>query len=77
MTTNIALRFEQQQRYDNDLAARDAEIENQTDLYALGHFDGVIGAQPTDIEQSYWEGYQIGYRQYWATKLGISLPTEF
>ena len=75
---NIALANEQEQRLQNDLAAVEAQISLHTDLYSVGYFDGLIGCEPTQLEkQSYWDGYQIGQREYWAKKLGVEIPTEF
>lgn len=71
---NIALELEQEQRISNGLAAIDEQVNQEKDLYSVGLFDGLIGCEPTSPEeQSYWEGYQIGLRQYWANKKG----TEF
>ncbi len=48
-----------------------------TDLYSLGFFDGLIGSEPSQPERnSYWSGYQIGNREYWAKKLGVLIPSE-
>lgn len=78
MTINIALAKEQEQRSQNDLTAVEAQIDLDTDLYSVGYFDGLIDAKPIRLEkQSYWEGYQIGQREYWAQKLGVEIPTEF
>ena len=78
MIPNIALELEQEQRLASDRAAIDAQIEQDTDLYHIGRFDGLAGCEPTRVdEHGYWEGYQIGLRQYWARKLGIEIPTEF
>lgn len=75
---NIALELEQEQRLANDRAAIEAEIEKETDYFSVGKFDGLAGCEPTRVEElSYWEGYQIGLRQYWASKKGIQLETEF
>ena len=52
--------------------------ELNTDLYSDGYFTGYIGAEPTRPENySYWAGYQLGSREYWAKKLGVEIPTEF
>lgn len=75
---NIALATEQEQRVSNGLAAIEEQANRETDLYDVGRFDGLIGCEPTQLkEPSYWEGYQIGLRQYWANKKGIELETEF
>lgn len=78
MTINIALATEQEQRLANESAAIEAEIDKETDYYHVGKFDGLAGCEPTHIEKlSYWAGYEIGLRQYWANKKGIELETEF
>ncbi len=75
---NIALELEQEQRLCNGLAAVEAEIDKETDFYHIGRFDGLAGCEPTRVEdRGYWEGYQIGLRQYWASKKEIELETEF
>ena len=75
---NIALQQEQQQRLENELAALVAQIDQETDLYHIGRFDGLMNCEPTQLEeQSYWSGYSNGQREYWAKKLGITIPTEF
>ena len=49
-----------------------------TDRYSAGYFEGYIGAEPRHPEQdSYWYGYQIGCRDYWAKKLGVEIPSQF
>jgi hypothetical protein len=82
MTFNIALLQEQEQRLDKDLAAAQEAINQEsslnTDRYSDGYFEGYIGCEPSHPEQhSYWAGYQIGAREYWAKKLGVEIPTEF
>ncbi len=48
-----------------------------TDLYSGGFFDGLMGSEPLYPEKSsYWSGYQIGYREYWAGKLSVEIPTQ-
>ena len=47
-----------------------------TDIYSAGYFEGIIGLEPSQPEKhSYWMGYQIGCREYWAKKLGVVIPT--
>lgn len=82
MTLNIALQKEQQQRIEADLKVveqqRYEEASLETDLYSGGYFEGYIGLEPSQPEKhSYWSGYQLGYREYWAKKLGVEIPTEF
>ena len=49
-----------------------------TDLYSVGWFDGLINSEPTQLEkQSYWSGYSLGQREYWAKKLKVEILTEF
>ena len=78
MTMNIALEIEQEKRERQGREAYEAEIFKETDTYSLGFFDGIIGSEPTKPEKhSYWEGYQIGCREYWVKKLKVEIPTEF
>ena len=82
MNLNIALEQEQQQRLQECLTASQDQIHDEagieTDRYSAGYFEGYIGCEPSHPEQhSYWEGYQIGYREYWAKQLGVEIPTEF
>ena len=82
MTPNIAFQQEQEQRIQNDLIAVEEQIieeaSRETDWYSGGFFDGLIGLEPSHPEkQSYWSGYEIGSREYWAKKLGVEIPTEF
>ena len=52
--------------------------ELNTDLYSDGYFTGYIGAETTQPEEySYWAGYQLGSREYWAERLGVEIATEF
>ena len=82
MTLNIALQQEQQQRLREGLTASQDQVHDEaslnTDLYSGGFFDGLIGLEPTHPEiHSYWSGYETGYREYWAGKLSVEIPTQF
>ena len=78
MTYTIALEFEQEQRVLNDLAARDAAIELETDLYFQGEFDGKLRLEAKFPEsEPYWRGYQEGLRWYYLQKKGIEPEYEF
>ena len=51
--------------------------ELETNLYSVGWFDGLIGSKPTQPENnSYWLGYSLGCREYWAKKLEVTIPTS-
>ncbi len=57
--------------------AKSSEENLDTDLYSGGFFDGLIGSEPLYPEKSsYWSGYQTGYREYWAGKLSVEIPTQ-
>ncbi len=57
--------------------AKSSEENLDTDLYSGGFFDGLIGSEPLYPEKSsYWSGYQIGYREYWAGKLSVEIPAS-
>ena len=69
---------EQKSREQQGIEARDVEASLNTDLYSEGYLEGYWGCEPSHPEQhSYWAGYQIGIREYWAKKLGVVIPTEF
>ena len=75
---NLSVSVEQTIREQQGKRAREIEGNLNTDLYSGGFFDGLIGAEPTHPEQhSYWSGYQTGYREHWAGKLSVEIPTEF
>ena len=75
---DLYLSVEQEQRENQELDIVNSQANRETDLYDEGRFDGVIGCEPTQLEkQSYWTGYQIGLREYWAKKLNVKLATEF
>lgn len=75
---NLDLSVEQSSREQQGIEARDIEGELNTDSYSVGYFEGYIGAEPSHPEQhSYWAGYQVGCREYWVKKLGVTIPTEF
>lgn len=53
------------------------EEKLNTGVYSEGYFEGCIGCEPSAPEDnSYWAGYQIGCREYWAQKLGVTIPSE-
>ena len=75
---NSYLSVDQENRQKQGLEERDIEAGLNTDSYSVGYFEGFIGAEPSHPEQhSYWSGYQIGCREYWAKKLRVVIPTEF
>ncbi|BAZ47340.1 hypothetical protein NIES4102_43860 (plasmid) [Chondrocystis sp. NIES-4102] len=75
---NLYLSVEQSIEEQQGKRAREVETSLNTDLYSGGFFDGLIGVEPSRPEQhSYWSGYQTGYREYWAAKLSVEIPTKF
>ncbi len=75
---NSYINIDQENRVDQELERIEREANRETDLYSLGWFDGLIGLKPSQLEkQSYWEGYSLGQREYWAKKLKVEIPTEF
>lgn len=75
---NLDLSVDQENLERQGLEVRDIEASLNTDSYSVGFFDGLNGYQPTHPEQhSYWQGYQIGNREYWAAELSVEIPTEF
>lgn len=72
------LSLEQQKREQQDLDA----VHEQADLYvsleAEGRFDGICGLPPTQPQDYiYWDGYQVGLREYWTKQLGVEIETPF
>ena len=56
---------------------QELEAELDINLYSGGFFDGLIGSEPSSPSSaSYWTGYQLGYREYWAGKLSVEIATE-
>jgi hypothetical protein len=75
---NLSTSVEQSNREQQELERIHEEAGLNTDIYSEGYFEGYIGCEPRHPEQhSYWAGYQIGCREYWAKKLGVEIPTEF
>ncbi|MBE9168661.1 hypothetical protein IQ238_14490 [Pleurocapsales cyanobacterium LEGE 06147] len=75
---DLYLSVEQQKREQQDLDA----VHEQADLYASlsseGRFDGICGLPPTQPQDyQYWDGYQVGLREYWTKKLGVEIETPF
>ena len=69
---------EQSSREEQEFEIIRQETTLNTDLYSLGYFEGIIGLEPSQPEQhSYWSGYQIGCREYWAKKLSVVIPAQF
>ena len=78
MMFNLYHSAEQENRERQELEQIYFQANRETDLYDEGRFDGITGCEPTQLEeQSYWTGYQLGQREYWAKKLNVKLATEF
>jgi hypothetical protein len=76
--TYLPVNIRQPKRERQGQEQRNQEFILNTDIYSTGYFEGYIGCEPSHPEQhSYWSGYQIGCREYWAKKLGVEIPTEF
>jgi hypothetical protein len=75
---DLHLSVEQEKREKQELDRIHNEANLETDMYSEGFFDGLIGEEPSTPERhSYWSGYSIGYREYWANKRGVKIPSEF
>ena len=75
---NLHLSVDQENRERQEEERINQEAQLNTDLYSGGYFEGYIGLEPSHPEKhSYWSGYQLGYREHWAKKLGVEIPTEF
>ena len=71
MSLNISLELEQQQRLQNDLAAVEAQIDKDTDLYYQGQFDGATGGKPEPelwSNLNYRSGWLLGVGEFWDKK---------
>ena len=76
--TYLHVSLEQSNLEQQELDRIHKEESLNTDLYSGGFFDGLIGLEPSKPEQhSYWLGYQTGYREYWAAKLSVEIPSKF
>ena len=73
MTPNIAFEYEQEQRVANDLAAVEASIDRDTDLYCRGKFLAVIGT--FEPEQEHWSN--LSYRAGWLDGVGEYYDEKF
>lgn len=65
MTFNISLNLEQSQREQEDLAACEQQIDQETDFYHHGEFIGSIGCEP---DPELWS--QLAYRSGYLTGVG-------
>ena len=75
---NLHLSVDKKNRKEQEFEVNRQETTLNTDLYSLGYFEGIIGLEPSQPEQhSYWSGYQIGCREYWAKKLSVVIPAQF
>lgn len=75
---NTYINVDQKQRELQGVEAVGSEAAINSDRYYQGYAEGSFGMPPTQPEfHSYWEGYQIGAREYWASKLKVEIPTEF
>jgi hypothetical protein len=76
--TYLPVNIKQSKRERQEPEQTNQEYVLDTDRYSEGYFEGYIGCEPVHPEQhSYWAGYQVGCREYWAKKLGVEIPTEF
>ena len=79
INSSISVDQEKRQRQElKTVSSESNESKLNTDLYSDGYFTGYIGCEPTQPENySYWAGYQLGSREYWAERLGVEIATEF
>ena len=69
---------EQEKREKQEPVAIEQRAKVHTDLYSEGWLDGLGGLEPSlpDI-YLYWQGYQLGQREYWCQQRGLEiLETE-
>ncbi len=75
--TYLPVSVDEKKQPRQDRSSIELEENLDTDLYSGGFFDGLIGSEPLYPEKSsYWSGYQIGYREYWAGKLSVEIPAS-
>jgi hypothetical protein len=75
---NIALAYEQEKREKQELDLIEEQAEENASLSSEGRFDGICGLPPTQPQDyQYWDGYQVGLREYWTKKLGVEIETPF
>lgn len=75
---DVSTSLKQENRERQGLATTHNKVSLNTDLYSDGYFSGYIGLEATHPEDySYWSGYQIGCREYWAKKLGVEISQQF
>lgn len=49
--------------------------EINIELYSSGWFDGLMGYSPELPHfKDYWDGYQLGYREYCCSLSGVEIP---
>ena len=71
----LSVEQEKRERQGTDLFQEEANLD--VEMYSGGFFDGLIGSEPSSPSStSYWKGYQLGYREYWAGKRSVEIATE-
>ena len=54
---------------------RSQEPSIDIELYSEGFFDGLCNLESTKPHiNDYWQGYQIGLREYLCKQLGVEIP---
>ena len=66
---------EQKKREKQEPIAIEQQAKVHADLYSEGWLDGLGGLEPSlpDI-YLYWQGYQLGQREYWCQQRGLEIP---
>ena len=66
-----------QKRQEGQAQVFSGQAELDVEMYSGGFFDGLIGSEPSSPSStSYSKGYQLGYREYWATRRSVEIATE-
>lgn len=66
---------EQEKREKQEPVAIEQQVKVHTDLYSEGWLDGLWGLEPSSPDiHLYWQGYQLGQREYWCKHRGLEIP---
>ena len=74
---DLPVSVEQEKRETQEIDSLQEEANLDVEMYSGGFFDGLMGSEPSSPSStSYWDGYALGYREYWAAKLSVEIATE-
>ena len=72
---DLYISVKQEKREKQGLEVIKQQGKGYSDLYSEGWLDGLSGLEPRapDI-YLYWQGYQLGQREYWCKLRGLEIP---